>query len=170
MAARCDCQHRRRTRPPRPSQMGDRRWWDMARHLRKLDVTPEGLEAAAARVARPLEALSREALLARGLTDERIRELGRRRGYKWIEVGLEDLELAGLIRQRWSDERLDDRIDVLERRREGRQVLATLFKPALRRQLDLLWDAMHEYGGGTFWCGRFFRAYWADAIEQAGRD
>jgi hypothetical protein len=87
----------------------------------------------------------------------------------WIDLGFESLERAGLLRLRWSAQQLDDRIEVLARRHECievlarrhecRQVLAALYTPALREQLGLLWDAVHEYGAGTFSCGRFLGAY-----------
>lgn len=157
MSVAGDCHDRQWMRPPSASQSGDRRDWALE-HRRRLDRTPEGLATARLRIARPVEALTHEALLARGLTPAQIEQCGRRRGYKWIDLGLEDLELAGLIRQRWDRKRLDDRIHVLARRREGRQVLASLFTPALRYQLELLWDSMHEFGGGTFWCSRLLGA------------
>lgn len=138
----------------------------MRGHRRSIDTSPEGRARALQRQAQPVAPLSFEALLARGLAPQVIEECRRRRRYEWIDLGLDDLERAGLIRRRWSRERLDHRIDVLVRRLEGRQVIAALFTPALRRQLDSLWDAIHEHGAGTFWCGRFLAARHEARIEK----
>lgn len=127
----------------------------------RIDHTPQGIAAAEARAAAPAKAFSDEQLLQRGLEPAAIDELRARRQGQWIDHGLELLRLSGLITMHWVHERADDRVVILAELDEGRSVTAALFTPALRRQVDILWDALHLYGGGNgtrFWLGRFLAA------------
>jgi hypothetical protein len=149
------CDHGRwRRRPP----LGR---WRAAAPVRRarVDVSPEGLRAAELRVAQPVAPLSVERLAELGLDAETLRTARSWRKAKWIDRGLERLDRLELIDRRWDRARIDQFIDVRRPRRLGHEIIAAACVPSVRGQLDVLWDAMHEYGAGAFWCGDFLGAF-----------